>query len=66
MKDTCNRDMEFGWPVRIGMINFLVPVRFLAEYKRLSGTAGEEEFKEFIESVRRECVILPRGMQVVK
>ena len=38
--DPCNTDYNFGWCVRIGIINYFVPVRYLAEYMEMPNLEG--------------------------
>lgn len=59
-------DYNFGWPVRIGFINYFVPVRYFAEYLELPELEGEDLQKNFLENVRKESAVLGRYMHAVK
>lgn len=59
-------DFNFGWPIRIGMMNYFVPVRYFAEFLELPDLEGKDLQKKFLENVKRECMILPRYMHVIK
>ena|SRR3990167_1180119 len=59
-------DYDFGWPVRIGIINYFVPVRYFAEYLELPNLEGEDIEKQFLENVRKECAVLGRYMHAIK
>lgn len=66
MANPCRRDYEFAWPIRIGIINYYVPVKYLAEYRELPNLECPDKFERFLESVRRDCLVLPRYMYSVK
>lgn len=59
-------DMNYGWPVRIGIINYFVPVRYFAEYMELPDLEGKELEKQFLENVKKECAVLGRYMHAIK
>lgn len=59
-------DFNFGWPVRIGIINYFVPVRYFAEYLELPELEGEQIEKRFLENVKKECAVLGRYMHAIK
>lgn len=59
-------DYNFGWPVRIGIINYFVPVRYFAEYLELPELEGEDIPKKFLENVKRESAVLGRYMHAIK
>ena len=59
-------DYNFGWPVRIGIINYFVPVRYFAEYMELPELEGEDIEKQFLENVKKECAVLGRYMHAIK
>ncbi len=62
----CIPDLEFGWPIRIGIITYYVPVRFLAEYAELPQLEGENVPEKFLEAVKRECSVLPRYIHSIR
>lgn len=64
--DPCNTDLNFGWSVRIGIINFFVPVRYLAEYRELPNLEGENKDRLFLENVKKECTVLGRYIHAIK
>lgn len=66
MANPCEPDLNFGWPVRIGIINYFVPVRYLAEFVELPNLEGENKEKLFLENVKRECSVLGRYMHAIK
>lgn len=66
MSNPSSRDYEFGWPIRLGIINYFVSVRYLAEYMELPNLEGENKYAEFLETVKRECIVLPRYMYAIK
>lgn len=59
-------DFNFGWPVRIGILNYFVPVRYFAEYLELPNLEGENIQKKFLENVKKECAVLGRYMHAIK
>ena len=59
-------DYNFGWPVRIGIINYFVPVRFFAEFLELPELEGEQIQKKFLENLKKECTVLGRYMHAIK
>lgn len=59
-------DMNYGWPVRIGIINYFVPVRYFAEYLELPDLEGEKIQKKFLENVKRESAVLGRYIHAIK
>lgn len=59
-------DYNFGWPVRIGIINYFVPVRYFAEYLELPQLEGDQIQKKFLENVKKECAVLGRYMHAIK
>ncbi len=59
-------DYNFGWPVRIGIINYFVPVRYFAEYLELPELEGEQIHRKFLENVKKECPVLGRYMHAIK
>lgn len=59
-------DYNFGWPVRIGIINYFVPVRYFAEYLELPDLEGEKLTEKFLENVKKECPVLGRYMHAIK
>lgn len=59
-------DYNFGWPVRIGIMNYFVLVRYFAEYMELPGLEGEDIQKKFLENVKRESAVLGRYMHAIK
>lgn len=61
-----NPDMDYGWPVRIGIINYFVPVRYFAEYLQLPELEGESIEKKFLENVKKESAVLGRHMHAIK
>lgn len=61
-----NPDYNFGWPVRIGIINYFVPVRYFAEYLELPNLEGSDIEKKFLENVKKECSVLGRYMHAIK
>ena len=64
--DPCNPDLNFGWSVRIGIINYFVPVRYLAEYRELPNLEMENKDRLFLDNVKKECSVLPRYMHSIK
>ena len=64
--EPCNPDLDFGWSIRIGIINRFVPVRFLAEYSELPNLEGDNKEYLFLENVKKECSVLPRYMHSIK
>jgi len=62
----CSPDYNFGWPVRIGILNYFVPVRYFAEYVELPELEGDDTEKKFLENVKKECVVLGRYMHAIK
>lgn len=61
-----NPDNNYGWPVRIGILNYFVPVRYLAEYLELPKLEGNDVQKKFLENVKKECTVLGRYMHAIK
>lgn len=66
MADPCNPDLNFAWPIRIGIINYFVPVRYLAEYRELPNLEGENKEERFLNNVKKECSVLGRYMHAIK
>ena len=64
--DPTNPDLYFGWPVRIGIINYFVPVRYLAEYMEMPNLEGDNKEFLFLENVKSECTVLSRFMYAIK
>lgn len=64
--DPCPFDLNFGWSVRIGIINYFVPVRYLAEYRELPNLEGEDKDHLFLENVKKECTVLGRYIHAIK
>lgn len=62
----CDPDLNFGWPIRIGIINYFVPVRYLAEFMELPHLECPDKEKIFLENVKKECAVLGRYMHAVK
>jgi len=64
--DPCNPDLEFGWSIRIGIINYFVPVRYLAEYRELPNLESEDKEERFLNNVKKECTVLGRYIHAIK
>lgn len=66
MANPCRRDFEFAWSIRIGIINYWVPAKVIAEYKELPTLECPDKYQKFLEAVKKECIVLPRYMHSIK
>ena len=64
--DPSNPDLDFGWSIRIGIINYFVPVRYLAEYRELPNLESEDKEERFLNNVKKECTVLGRYIHAIK
>lgn len=55
--------LSFYWPIQLGIIRYLVPVKYLAEFMELTDI---NNMRKFVESVKKECKVLPRYIPAVK
>jgi len=61
-----NPDLDYGWPIRIGIINYFVSVRYFAEYLELPELEGDDIQKKFLDNVKKESAVLGRYMHSIK
>lgn len=61
----CDQDYECGWVIRLGIMNFYVTIKYIAEYKKLTNHGKPEEYRQFLESVKNGCAPLPRFIHAI-
>ena len=62
-ESNCPDELQFYWPVQVGIQKYLIPVKEFVKYLKLNDI---EQTKRFLESIKKNSIVLPRYIQAVK
>ena len=63
IETNCPDELQFYWSVQLGIQKYLVPVKYLVEYLKLNDI---NDMRKLLESVKKNCQVLPRYITAVR